>query len=76
MYWPIGTPRIYATATTTDNPTEISRLAVSHDGLQPPLSNHAAEERPHLLSPDSTLAHDAHGVPPQAPLRRSLPGLL
>ncbi|KAK6865517.1 RIC1-domain-containing protein [Apiospora arundinis] len=50
MYWPIGTPRIYATST---NPAPAqSKLLLSHDGLDPAVN---ADNRS-LLSVDSALS--------------------
>ena len=50
MYWPIGTPRIYATST---NPAPAqSKVLLSHDGLDPAIN---ADSRS-LLSVDSALS--------------------
>ncbi|KAI1364625.1 DUF1339 domain protein [Xylaria arbuscula] len=61
MYWPIGTPRIYAT-TTAHSTSQHGRLAVSHDGL-PPRSLSESSELPTAndkdLNPD-----DPDAVPP------------
>lgn len=50
MYWPIGTPRIYATTTATAHPPSRSNsVVVSHDGLPDTAS---------LSSSESTTARD------------------
>lgn len=62
MYWPLGTPRIYAAA---NGFTHVSRQAPPADRLSPP--DDAAEQipgRPALLSPTLAAGHDAFGAPP------------
>ncbi|KAK4449412.1 RIC1-domain-containing protein [Podospora aff. communis PSN243] len=68
MYWPIGTPRIYAAS--SDRPPDL-RHSVSHDGLPPPnhpghsgLTGENAPGNSSLLSPTSPTVHDALGPPP------------
>ncbi len=69
MYWPIGTPRIYATTT---NQSETNKVVISHDGLLAPEIGRASEdrrtERFSLLSPDPAGTQDSLGAPPQTPL--------
>ncbi|KAK3330321.1 RIC1-domain-containing protein [Apodospora peruviana] len=63
MYWPIGTPRIYATSST--HPSNNGQL-VSHDGL--PFPNTPTEQRSEsasLLAPPSAASQDGFfGIPP------------
>ncbi|KAH6625981.1 RIC1-domain-containing protein [Chaetomium sp. MPI-SDFR-AT-0129] len=62
MYWPLGTPRIYATSTARQpglTPT------ISHDGLPPPSTSGRPEQRPDrrtsFLSPSSAALDDGVG---------------
>jgi hypothetical protein len=70
MYWPLGTPRIYATSSTRQ---PISRQLVSYDGLTPPAGgpNHP------LLSPTSAIPPDEPTslVPPLTPATPLTPGI-
>ncbi|KAK0656054.1 RIC1-domain-containing protein [Cercophora newfieldiana] len=66
MYWPIGTPRIYAAS--SDLPPG-PRQSVSHDGLPAPIHpRHSGERVPggasSLLSPTAPVAQDSIGPPP------------
>ncbi|KAK4456972.1 RIC1-domain-containing protein [Cladorrhinum samala] len=58
MYWPLGTPRIYATATGA-RPQGLERT-ISHDGLPTPSSSS-------LLSPGPSTSQDALGASPTLP---------
>lgn len=58
MYWPVGTPRIYAT-TTAHVPSSSNSLAISHDGLPGPSSADAAS----LSGTESTTAKDGDPAP-------------
>ena len=73
MYWPIGTPRIYAA--TSDRPAD-SRHSVSHDGLPAPgHPGNAGEHAPggsSLLSPTPPVAQDSLG-PPLTPATPATP---
>ena len=62
MYWPLGTPRIYAAS--SGHPRGFTQQ-VSRDGL--PASHHAdgrGLNGPHLLGPSSTASQDALGSLP------------
>jgi len=73
MYWPIGTPRIYAA--TSDRPAD-SHHSVSHDGLPAPgHPGNAGDQAPggsSLLSPTSPVAQDSLG-PPLTPATPATP---
>jgi hypothetical protein len=58
MYWPVGTPRVFATS--SSRASSLNNLIISHDGQQPP-SSHGAE-RPPLLTTGSS-AQDAPTTP-------------
>ncbi|KAI1183253.1 DUF1339 domain protein [Nemania serpens] len=59
MYWPIGTPRIYATTTATAHPPNRSNsLVVSHDGLPTGLPAGALADTASLSSSGPTTARD------------------
>ncbi|KAK4158197.1 RIC1-domain-containing protein [Chaetomidium leptoderma] len=71
MYWPLGTPRIYATSSSRQPD---SLPIVSHDGL-PPATGRSEQrlDRPPLLSPNSATLQDGPGAssalaPTTAPL--------
>lgn len=68
MYWPVGTPRVYATSSTQ---TASFNLVVSHDGLPPPPPPPAPAEdstdkadKASLLTSDSASASSYDIVPP------------
>lgn len=61
MYWPLGTPRIYATSSSRQPGT---LRTVSHDGLPTPAAASWSEQRADrnsLLSPDSAAVQDGPG---------------
>ncbi|KAG7292284.1 hypothetical protein NEMBOFW57_002319 [Staphylotrichum longicolle] len=61
MYWPLGTPRIYATSSSRQPGT---LRTVSHDGLPTPAAPSWSEQRADrnsLLSPDSAAVQDGPG---------------
>lgn len=62
MYWPVGTPRIYATSTSR---VPSLTVVVSHDGLQPPPEEQDARsaEKSPFLAPDHGPGRDAQGFP-------------
>ena len=62
MYWPLGTPRIYAAG---NGFAHVSRQVAPTDRL--PLPDEAIEEghgRPALLSPTLAAGHESSGAPP------------
>ncbi|KAH8889534.1 RIC1-domain-containing protein [Thozetella sp. PMI_491] len=72
MYWPVGTPRIYATtsAATAGQPDPV-RFLISHDGLPRKDSAGAEDHKPDrssLLSPNPGSAPDALAAPQHPPL--------
>lgn len=58
MYWPVGTPRIYAT---TSSPHASTKITVSHDGLPIPSPGEDSEkgDKTSLLTADSASSVDA-----------------
>jgi hypothetical protein len=72
MYWPVGTPRIYATSslasTSGSSPAASPNLnvQVSHDGLAPPGEvQEGRDRRPSsLLATESSSSQDANALPP------------
>ncbi|KAK0737676.1 RIC1-domain-containing protein [Apiosordaria backusii] len=86
MYWPLGTPRIYATNTVRQPgalPSSNSTLqrTVSHDGLPPPTPSagggawgQRAEQNPSLLSPNPSTSQDGL-LPPPTPMTPMTPGI-
>lgn len=59
MYWPIGTPKIYATTTATAHPpSRRNSFVVSHDGLPTGLPAGALPDTPSLSSSESATARD------------------
>ncbi|KAG6363145.1 hypothetical protein INS49_008240 [Diaporthe citri] len=78
MYWPVGTPRVYATSSTQ---TASFNLVVSHDGLPPPPA--PSEEvtdkadKASLLTSDSASASSYDIVPPTpvTPITPQTPGI-
>lgn len=72
MYWPLGTPRIYAV---TNERLPASRQLHSRDGLAPP-EHHASEQandKQALLSPSSAAAHELPLGPTTTPLSPTTP---
>ena len=70
MYWPLGTPRIYAV---TNGRLAASRQLHSHDGLAPP-EHHASEQaydKQALLLPSSV--HESSLGPTPTPLSPTTP---
>ncbi|ORY62302.1 RIC1-domain-containing protein [Pseudomassariella vexata] len=63
MYWPIGTPRIYAT--TTSQAAARPRAVVSHDGLEP---STGADNSSLLSTTPSTSRNDEDNTPKEANL--------
>lgn len=61
MYWPLGTPRIYATSSTRQPPP--NRI-VSDDGLPPDNRPEQRLDRNSFLSPHSAVVPDAFGNTP------------
>lgn len=75
MYWPVGTPRIYATSTSHGSNSNLN-LVVSHDGLQSPGEQQdARSEKSPFLSPDAGSGRDALGLPttPTTPMTPATP---
>ncbi|EJT81330.1 hypothetical protein GGTG_01313 [Gaeumannomyces tritici R3-111a-1] len=66
MYWPVGTPRIYATSASSQAPT--FSFVVSHDGLPSPADLDPRPERPPLPHADSSSSHDGLAPPQPSPL--------
>lgn len=66
MYWPVGTPRIYATSASSQAPT--FSFVVSHDGLPSPTDPDPTPERPPLRDADSSSIHDGLAPPQPSPL--------
>src|SRR3569833_1200183 len=62
MYWPVGTPRIFATSSSH---TPTFNLVVSHDGLPspPPLRDDKPDHQSSLLPAAPTSSQDALGLP-------------
>ncbi|KUI66658.1 RAB6A-GEF complex partner protein 1 [Cytospora mali] len=74
MYWPVGTPRVYATSSSQ---TASSNLLVSHDGLSLPPSEDATDkaDKASLLTADSASSHDIFPSTPITPLMPQTPGI-
>ncbi|KKY32316.1 putative ric1-domain-containing protein [Diaporthe ampelina] len=78
MYWPVGTPRVYATSSTQ---TANFNLVVSHDGFPPPpgASEDATDkaDKASLLTSDSASASSYDIVPPTpvTPITPQTPGI-
>lgn len=78
MYWPVGTPRVYATSSTQ---TASFNLVVSHDGLSPPPAppEDATDkaDKASLLTSDSASASSYDIVPPTpvTPITPQTPGI-
>ena len=81
MYWPIGTPRIYATSST--HPSENTQL-VSHDGLSAPdritEPPHDSDITSHLAPPPTANQDGPFGAPttpitPLTPVTPLTPGI-
>ncbi|KAK0730606.1 RIC1-domain-containing protein [Lasiosphaeris hirsuta] len=72
MYWPLGTPRIYATSSSRLPP---SRQVISHDGLSTSDSRgERGADRPSLLVPASTASQEVLGPPtPITPITPATP---
>lgn len=72
MYWPVGTPRIYATSS---SPPASTKITVSHDGLPIPSPGQDSEkaDKTSLLTADSASSLD---VPiPGTPLTPHTPAI-
>lgn len=73
MYWPVGTPRIYATSSSQ---TATYNHHLSHDGLSSPSPEDAAADKADkadkasLLTADSASSHD---ILPPTPMTPSMP---
>lgn len=63
MYWPIGTPRIYATSS---NQIAVNNLILSYDGLQSP-SDHAPDQDFASLDNDNDNDNDAEPLSQPSP---------
>ncbi|KAK4673580.1 WD40 repeat protein [Podospora pseudopauciseta] len=77
MYWPLGTPRIYAT-NTVRQPGALPS-SVSHDGLLPPTpgagaSGQRSDQNSSLLSPNPSTSQDGL-LPPPTPMTPMTPGI-
>ncbi|KUI54101.1 RAB6A-GEF complex partner protein 1 [Cytospora mali] len=74
MYWPVGTPRVYATSSSQ---TASSNLLVSHDGLSLPPPEDATDkaDKASLLTADSASSHDIFPSTPITPLMPQTPGI-
>ncbi|KAK4648783.1 WD40 repeat protein [Podospora bellae-mahoneyi] len=77
MYWPLGTPRIYAT-NTVRQPGALPS-SVSHDGLPPPTpgagaSGQTPDQNSSLLSPNPSTSQDGL-LPPPTPMTPMTPGI-
>jgi RAB6A-GEF complex partner protein 1 len=74
MYWPLGTPRIYATSSSRQLGS-LQQHTVSHDGLSTTMTTGRSEQRPDklsLLSPGSAAFQDGPGTS-SAPLPATAP---
>ncbi|ROV97651.1 hypothetical protein VSDG_04588 [Cytospora chrysosperma] len=73
MYWPVGTPRVYATSSSQ---TANSNLVVSHDGVSLNVPEDAADkaDKASLLTADSASSHDIQPPTPITPLPQT-PGI-
>lgn len=74
MYWPVGTPRVYATSSSQ---TATFNLLVSHDGLSLPIPEDAADkaDKASLLTADSASSHEVRPSTPVTPLIPQTPGI-
>ncbi|PFH61905.1 hypothetical protein XA68_15921 [Ophiocordyceps unilateralis] len=73
MYWPIGTPRIYATSS---SPSFDLSLVVSHDGLPSPCQPHdAAEMRSAAVRRRSDVLEEPDTQPPLTPMTPVTPAV-
>lgn len=74
MYWPVGTPRVYATSSSQ---TATFNLQVSHDGLSLPISDDAADkaDSASLLTADSASSHELLPSTPITPMMPQTPGI-
>ncbi|KAB5580807.1 RIC1-domain-containing protein [Coniochaeta sp. 2T2.1] len=75
MYWPVGTPRIYATSSSASSSSSSPNIDahISHDGLTPP--SPSTSRRPSsLLTADSSSNQDVVPLPP-TPITPVTPGL-
>lgn len=75
MYWPVGTPRIYATSSSQSSDVNI---VVSHDGLSPPSLDDKDKDtdradRASLLTIDSASSLDVPVPIPATPLTPNTP---
>jgi RAB6A-GEF complex partner protein 1 len=72
MYWPLGTPRIYATSSSRQPG---SLRTVSHDGLPPTAPSWPEQrlDRNSLLSPNSAALHDGPSSSSSAPPHAAAP---
>lgn len=73
MYWPVGTPRIYATSSSQSAHINIT---VSHDGLSPPASDEKDIDKTDgasLLTADSASSLDVPVPVPATPITPSTP---
>lgn len=70
MYWPVGTPRVFATSS---NPPSALKVTVSHDGIPIPSPGQDTTDRASLLTADSVSSLD---VPiPGTPLTPHTPAI-
>lgn len=83
MYWPVGTPRIYATSSSAGSSSSAEQspntnVHISHDGLTPPAPSASESRRPSSLlaaeSSSSQDSQDALALPP-TPITPVTPGL-
>lgn len=73
MYWPIGTPRIFATSSRSG---PAFNLVVSHDGLPNPFDNRPADEPSATSYLDSQLQRPQHDeIEPATPLTPVTPAI-
>lgn len=76
MYWPVGTPRVYATSSSQ---TATFNLVVSHDGLQPPPAPSEdttdKADKASLLTSDSASSYDIVPPTPITPITPQTPGI-
>ncbi|KAG5959038.1 hypothetical protein E4U57_000986 [Claviceps arundinis] len=76
MYWPIGTPRIYATSS---GRTPELNLFVSHDGLEQPGSSSSShpvsQQHDHIRGSNATNESDVDAQPPPTPVTPATPAV-
>lgn len=77
MYWPLGTPRIFAL---NSGRTPAAQYSVSRDGLPPPENvTEQTNDRPALLSPTSAsgpeLGHPSTPITPVTPVTPLTPAI-